>query len=280
MVAKKTGRSTRDSEGTMSLGAHLIELRNRLIICAVAIVVGLVAGWYFSEWVWGVPRLAFVKLKKEGRAALIQYTDISGGFNTRLQVFLFIGVLLACPVWLYQIWAFIVPGLKRKEKRYAFGFLGTAVPLFLLGIYSGWVLLPNIVRVMATFQSPEDAFNIEARNYLDFATKLLIAVGVGFVLPLFLVLLNFIGVLRGKSILRSWRLALLCIILFAAITTPAADLGSMFLLALPIAVLYFAAAGVAILNDRRVDKRRAQEVADYELELSGGADSNASTESA
>ncbi len=280
MVAKKTGRSTRDSEGTMSLGAHLIELRNRLIICAVAIVVGLVAGWYFSEWVWEVLRLPFVQLEKEGRAALIQYTDISGGFNTRLQISLFIGVLLACPVWLYQIWAFIVPGLKRKEKRYAFGFLGTAVPLFLLGIYSGWVLLPNIVRVMATFQSPEDAFNIEARNYLDFATKLLIAVGVGFVLPLFLVLLNFIGVLRGKSILRSWRLALLCIILFAAITTPAADLGSMFLLALPIAVLYFAAAGVAILNDRRVDKRRAQEVADYELELSGGADSNASTESA
>ena len=264
----------------MSLGAHLIELRNRLIICAVAIVVGLVAGWYFSEWVWEVLRLPFVQLEKEGRAALIQYTDISGGFNTRLQISLFIGVLLACPVWLYQIWAFIVPGLKRKEKRYAFGFLGTAVPLFLLGIYSGWVLLPNIVRVMATFQSPEDAFNIEARNYLDFATKLLIAVGVGFVLPLFLVLLNFIGVLRGKSILRSWRLALLCIILFAAITTPAADLGSMFLLALPIAVLYFAAAGVAILNDRRVDKRRAQEVADYELELSGGADSNASTESA
>ena len=280
MVAKKTGRSTRDSEGTMSLGAHLIELRNRLIICAVAIVVGLVAGWYFSEWVWEVLRLPFVQLEKEGRAALIQYTDISGGFNTRLQISLFIGVLLACPVWLYQIWAFIVPGLKRKEKRYAFGFLGTAVPLFLLGIYSGWVLLPNIVRVMATFQSPEDAVNSEARNDLDFATKLLITVGVGFVLPLFLVLLNFIGVLRGKSILRSWRLALLCIILFAAITTPAADLGSMFLLALPIAVLYFAAAGVAILNDRRVDKRRAQEVADYELELSGGADSNASTESA
>lgn len=259
MAEKKRSRRG-GPDGKMSLGAHLIELRNRLIICAVAIVLGLVAGWFFSEWVWDVLRLPFVQLEKEGRAALIQYTDISGGFNTRLQISLFLGVLVACPVWLYQIWAFIVPGLKRKEKRYAIGFLGAAVPLFLLGIYSGWVLLPNIVRVMATFQSSEDAFNIEARNYLDFATKLLIAVGVGFVLPVFLVLLNFIGVLRGKTILSSWRVALLCIILFAAITTPAADLGSMFLLALPIAVLYFAAAGISILHDRRVDKRRAAEL--------------------
>src|SRR5690606_7812788 len=112
----------------------------------------------------------------------------------------------------------------------AIGFLGTAVPLFLLGIYAGWTILPNIVRLMSTFQPTEDAFLIDARKYLDFAVKLLLAVGVGFVMPVFLVLLNFIGVVRGMSILKSWRIAILCIILFAAIATPAADIWSMFLL--------------------------------------------------
>ncbi|WP_243752305.1 twin-arginine translocase subunit TatC [Leucobacter weissii] len=247
----------------MSLGAHLVELRNRLIISGIAIAIGLVAGWFLSEWVWNMLRQPILDLEIDGRTALIQYTDVSSGFDTRVQISLFIAVLLASPVWLYQIWAFIVPGLKRKEKWYAVGFLGTAVPLFLAGVYAGWSVLPNIVRLMSTFQPEEDAFQIEARTYLDFTVKLLLAIGVGFVMPVFLVLLNFIGVLRGRSILASWRVAILCIVLFAAITTPAADLMSMFLLAAPIVVLYFLAAGITILHDRRVDKREAAALAEY-----------------
>ncbi|MGD9607489.1 MAG: twin-arginine translocase subunit TatC [Leucobacter sp.] len=250
----------------MSLGAHLIELRNRLIISAIAIGIGLVAGWFLSDWVWTVLRQPILDLEVDGRTAQITYSDISSGFDTKVQISLFIAVLLACPVWLYQIWAFIVPGLTRKERWYAIGFLGTAVPLFLLGVYAGWNVIPNIVRLMSTFQPTEDAFLIDARKYLDFAVKLLLAVGVGFVMPVFLVLLNFIGVLRGQSILRSWRVAILCIVLFAAITTPAADLMSMFLLAAPIVVLYFAAAGIAVLHDKRVDKRRAADLAEYGID--------------
>src|SRR5699024_4378643 len=161
---------------------------------------------------------------------------------------------------------FIVPGLTRREKLYAVAFLGTAVPLFLAGAFAGWSVIPNIVRLMASFQPAEDAFLITARSYLDFSIKLLLAVGVGFVLPVLLVMLNFLGILRGKSILKSWRVAILCIILFAGIATPAADLMSMFLLAAPITVLYFAAAGVAILHDMRVDKRQAKEFAEYDLD--------------
>lgn len=249
----------------MSLGAHLIELRNRLLISAIAIAVALVAGWFLSDWVWTVLRQPILQLEVEGRTALIQYTDVTSGFDTKVQISLFIAVLLASPVWLYQIWAFLVPGLTRKEKGVAVGFLATAVPLFLLGVYAGWSVLPNIVRLMATFQPAEDAFQITARSYLDFTVKLLLAVGIGFVMPVFLVLLNFIGVLRGQSILKSWRVAILVIILFAGIATPAADLMSMFLLAVPIVILYFAAAGVAILHDRRVDKRQARELAEYGL---------------
>lgn len=255
----------------MSLGAHLIEFRNRLLISAVAIAVALVAGWFLSDWVWTVLRQPILDLEVDGRIAQITYSDISSGFDTKVQISLFIAVLLASPVWLYQIWAFLVPGLTRRERWYAIGFLGTAVPLFLLGVYAGWTVLPNIVRLMSTFQPTEDAFLIDARKYLDFAIKLLLAVGVGFVMPVFLVLLNFIGVLRGASILKSWRVAILCIILFAAITTPAADLMSMFLLAAPIVVLYFAAAGIAILHDKSVDKKRAKEFAEYGIDTSDPA---------
>lgn len=247
----------------MSLGAHLIELRNRIIISAIAIALGLVAGWFFSDWVWDVLRGPILDLELDGRTAQITYSDIGSGFDLRVQIALFIGVVLASPVWLYQIWAFFAPGLTRREKGYAIGFIGVSVPLFLGGVYAGWFVLPNIVRLLSTFQPVEDAFLINARSYLDFTLKLLLAVGIGFVMPVFLVMLNFLGVLRGRSILKSWRVAMLLIILFAAITTPAADLMNMFLLAAPIVVLYFIAAGVSILHDQRVDKRRSEELAEY-----------------
>jgi sec-independent protein translocase protein TatC len=257
-------RKRRDTNGRMSLGEHLVELRTRLFIAAAAIVVGLIAGWFLSEWVWDVLRIPIQDLSGK-RDATITYGDITGGFEVKIQISLFIAVVIASPVWLYQIWAFVAPGLTKREKLYGVAFLGAAVPLFLGGAFAGWLVLPNIVRLMASFQPPEDAFYLDARKYIDFTIKLLLAIGVGFVMPVFLVLLNFIGVVRGASILKSWRIAILVIILFAAIATPAADLLSMFLLAAPIIVLYFMAAGIAILHDKRVDKKRAAELADYDL---------------
>ncbi|MBL3700236.1 sec-independent protein translocase protein TatC [Leucobacter luti] len=250
----------------MSLGDHLVEFRKRLMYSALAIVVALVAGWFLSDGVWDMLRVPIGQLGDQGREAVIAYGDITGAFDTKVQISLFIAVLIASPVWLYQIWAFLAPGLTKREKLYGVGFLAAAVPLFLGGAFAGWMVLPNIVRLLASFQPEQDAFFLDARKYLDFAIKLLLAVGVGFVLPALLVMLNFIGVLRGMSILKSWRVAILCIILFAGITTPAADLMSMFLLAGPMILLYFAAAGIAILHDRRVDKRRAAELDEYGLE--------------
>ncbi|WP_427871210.1 twin-arginine translocase subunit TatC [Leucobacter luti] len=251
----------------MSLGDHLVEFRKRLMISAAAIVVALVAGWFLSAWVWEMLRKPINDLELQGRDAIIAYGDISSGFDTKVQISLFIAILIASPIWLYQIWAFLAPGLTRREKLYGVGFLAAAVPLFLGGAFAGWMVLPNIVRLLASFQPAEDAFYLQARSYLDFAIKLLLAVGVGFVMPAFLVMLNFIGVVRGKSILKSWRIAILVIILFAGITTPAADLMSMFLLAAPMVLLYFGAAGIAILHDKRVDKKRAAEFAEYDIDL-------------
>lgn len=249
----------------MTLGSHLIELRNRLFISAIAIVLAMVAGWYLTPWVWSMLRTPLDQLAASGREVAIQYTDVSSGFDTKVQIAFFFALLISSPIWLYQIWAFIVPGLTRREKWHAVGFLGAAVPLFFAGVYVGWSVLPNIVRLMASFQPEEDAFFMNARTYLDFTTKLMLAVGVGFVLPVLLVILNFLGVLRGMTILKNWRIAVLCIITFAAITTPATELMSMFMLAAPIVVLFFLAAGVAIWHDKIADKKRAAELSEYDL---------------
>lgn len=251
----------------MSLGEHLVELRKRLLISAIAIVVAMVAGWFLSDWVWDMLRQPIEIIAAErGRNAQINYDDVTGAFDLKLKISMFIAVFLASPVWLYQIWAFLSPGLSGKEKRWGIAFLGSALPLFLFGAYVGWSIIPNIVRVLTSFGSDEDALFLSARGYLDFSTKLLLAVGVGFVIPVFIVLLNFVGILSAKAIFKGWRIAILCIILFAAITTPAADVMSMFLLAGPMIVLYFLAGGIAWVHDKRLAKRRAAEFAEYDLD--------------
>lgn len=250
----------------MSLAEHFVELRKRLLISAVAIVIALVAGWFLRFPVWDVLRQPVYDIaEQQGREASINYGDVTSGFDLQVQIALFIALILASPVWLYQIWAFFAPGLTKREKLYTVGFFGSAIPLFLAGIYAGWMVFPNIVRLLISFAPEEDSALLTARPYLDLAVKLMLAVGVGFVVPVFIVLLNFIGVLSARAILKAWRGAILGIILFAGITTPAADLVSMFLLAIPMIALYFLAALIAWLHDRRLRKREASEFAEYDL---------------
>lgn len=260
-------KSARSTEKKMSLGEHLIELRKRLVIAAVAVVLAAVAGWFLSDLVWDALRVPIAQIAEEqGREANINYGDITSAFDLKLQIAFFLAIILASPVWLFQIWAFLAPGLTGKEKRYGIAFLLSAVPLFLLGAYAGWMVLPNIVRLMTSFAPAEDSAFITARSYLDFTIKLMLVVGIGFVLPVFIVLLNFVGVLSAAAIIKGWRIAVLVIILFTAIATPAADLLSMFLLAIPMIILYFAAAGIAVIHDRRLAKHQGDMLAEYDLE--------------
>ncbi|HWH26023.1 MAG TPA: twin-arginine translocase subunit TatC [Pseudolysinimonas sp.] len=245
----------------MSLGQHLVELRKRLMLGALGILAGGVAGWFLYGPVWDAMRQPIAQLARARhdnveRIAL-NYTSITGGFDVQLQVALTIGIVVSSPVWLYQIFAFLVPGLTRREKRFTFGFFFSAVPLFLAGCAAGWWVLPHIVDVMYTFVPAGSTTFFETKYYLDFVLKLVLATGIAFVLPVFLVLLNFIGILSGRTILRGWRWAVLAIAIFTAIATPAADLISMFLLAIPMIVLYFLAVGIALLHDRRAAKKTA-----------------------
>jgi sec-independent protein translocase protein TatC len=253
----------RSSDGRMSLGRHLRELRNRLYRGALAILVGAVAGWFLADWVFEAMRapLAEVALT-QGRLASVNFDRLGGAFDLKIQIAFTVGVIISSPVWLYQVFAFFVPALSRTERRYTFGFFFSAVPLFLAGCVAGWYVLPHIVELLTRFAGAQDSSLITAKDYFDFVLKLVVAVGVAFVLPAFLVLFNAMGILTGISIIRSWRIAILAITVFTAIATPAADVMSMFLLAIPMVLLYLLAAGIAVLND----KRRARRVKTLEAE--------------
>ena len=241
----------------MSLGDHLRELRKRLFISALAIIVAAIAGFVLAPLVIDALRVPINEIA-EARNAQIIYTTVTGAFDLRFQIAMTIGIVIASPIWLFQIFAFLVPGLTSKEKKYTFGFFFSAVPLFFAGAASGWFLFPHMVELLTTFSSNEEATYLDAKIYYDFVIKLVLAIGIGFVLPVFLVLLNFVGVLSAAAILKGWRIAILVIAIFCAIATPAADVVSMFLLAIPMIVLYFVAALIAWLHDRRKAKRAAE----------------------
>lgn len=267
----------------MSLGEHLIELRKRLTRAALAILGGTILGWMIYDLSWVGDLLepvvpgASKALAGQGTWAAISdpvfhiadqlgldpdkitlnFSSLTGALDIQFQVSIVVGIILSSPVWLYQIFAFFVPGLTRRERGYVFGFFFSAVPLFLLGCAAGWMVLPRIVEFMFRFVPPGASQLYDTKTYVDFILKLMLATGVAFVMPVFLVLLNFASVLQGMTILKGWRWAVLVIIVFTALATPAADPISMLLLALPMVVLYFAAVGVALWHDRIAARRRA-----------------------
>lgn len=234
----------------MSLGEHLIELRKRLFRSALAIVAGAIVGWFLATPIWALLQQPITMVAEVyHRETQLVYPTVTSSFDLQMQIAIYVGIFLSSPVWLYQIFAFIVPGLTSREKRYTFGFFFTAVPLFLAGCLAGWFVMPNIVKLLSSFAAEGTASLFTAKEYLHFVVKLILAIGIGFVLPVFLVILNFVGVMTAKGMLSAWRWAILAITVFTAIATPAADVFSMFLLAIPMAVLYFLAVGVAFWHD-------------------------------
>lgn len=241
----------------MSLGAHLIELRKRLFIAAAALVVGMIVAFIVTE---PVIELLSVPIRtiaeQQGREYTgLNFTTVTSGFDLRMRIAFAIGLLISAPVWLWQVWAFIMPGLTKKETQYTWGFLGAAIPLFFGGCTVAFFVLPHVIEIMAGFVPTGMAQFFDYSSYYDFVFKFLIVVGIAFVLPVFLVALNLAGVVSGREILKGWRVAILVCTIFAAITTPPADVFSMLLLMASMIVLYFAATLVSMLFDRRKRKR-------------------------
>jgi len=242
----------------MPLREHLAELRSRLVKSALAIAAGAVVGWFVYKPLLRTLMEPLREIAAErGRLITINFPDVTASFNLQLKLSIYLGVVLASPVWLYQLWAFVVPGLTRREKRYAIGFVGVAVPLFLAGMALAWEVLPNAVRFLTGF-TPQGATNlITADGYLTFVTRMMFAFGVALVIPLFLVALNMAGLVSARTLRRGWRPAVFLSFLFAALASPTPDAGTMLALAFPIVALYMGAVGVAWIIDRRRARRRA-----------------------
>lgn len=262
----------------MPLAEHLRELRNRLAKALLAIVAVTVVAAFFYQEIINVltePILDSIGCEKsfaelaqaEAGAepcAQITINGLLGPFTLALKVSLTAGIVLASPVWLYQLWAFVAPGLHKSEKKYAYAFVATGAPLFLVGAYFAYAVLPTSAKVLIEF-TPSDVDNLlPLDELLDLVTRMVIVFGLSFELPLLLVMLNLTGVLTGKRMLGWWRAMIMGITLFAAIATPSTDPLTMIMLAGPIWVLYFAAVTISLLNDRRRARREALEPDDDE----------------
>lgn len=249
----------------MSLSGHLKELRNRLFWSSIFLVAGSIAGWFMFDAVFAELQRPIVELSKEaGSNATINFPTVVSAFDVRLQVSIFLGVMMSSPVWLFNIWSFITPGLKKKERKYTIWFVVVAVPLFLAGTALAWASLPTFVQVLVGFTPAGSANVINASDYILFTIRILLVFGIAFVLPVVLVLLNFAGVITAQNILKSWRMAIFVSAVVGAIATPVAEPMAMFLLMVPLLILYFVAAGVATLHDKRLARKSAQ--IDLELE--------------
>lgn len=248
------------SDARMPLLDHLRELRKRAFRASVAIVLASAGGWFFYNEI--ITQLALpvcdLKAAQESGATncgALYISGVLGPLNLQIKVALLSGVILSAPFWLYQLWAFIAPGLHRKEKRNSIFFLVSATPFFAAGATLGYLVLPIAIKVLFGFTPNSLANLVKFDDYLDFVMRIILIFGLAFELPVFLVTFNLIGFLRGETILRPWRIWIFSIVLFTAAFTPTADPFTMLLLALPLCALYFMAGGIAMLVDKRRDRK-------------------------
>jgi len=247
----------------MSLVAHLTELRNRLIKALLALALGTVVGflWYdhglltfLTEPYCALP--ADLRLQGDGECRLV-VLDVFGGVLLRLKIGVIAGAVLSSPLWLYQLWAFITPGLKRNEKRYTVAFVAASSLLFAFGTVLAYFTLRKGLQLLLQLAGDEVAFQLTAPDYLGFVISLLVAFGLSFELPLVAVALNLVGILHYSVLARSRRWIFFLTVVFAAVITPTQDPFTMLAMAVPMCLLFEVATQIA----RVVNKRRAKRAA-------------------
>jgi sec-independent protein translocase protein TatC len=252
-------------DGTMSLYDHLRELRYRVIVSALAVVLtSTFAAIFYRQlldavlWPWDLA-LADLKTVNPDVATQVVNRDVSGPFMLALKVSVVAGLIAACPIWLYQLWKFVVPALLEKEKKYARNFLVSAIPLFLMGCAVGYMVLPKGISVMLQF-TPDGlgiVNQLDLNTFLQLELLLVLLFGVSFLLPVILVMLNIAGVVTGAQLAKARTFAIFGCFVFGAVATPSTDPFSMTALALPMAIMYVVAEWICRRNDKAKAKKLA-----------------------
>ncbi|MFP5252390.1 MAG: twin-arginine translocase subunit TatC [Actinomycetes bacterium] len=251
-------------DGRMALADHLRELRARLMRVSAALVLGMVAAWFFYDTLFTLLldpyEDARVRLEAKGVRTEPVLSGVASALLLRIKVSALAAVVATSPFWLYQIWAFIVPGLHAHEKRWTRLFSLIAGPLFISGVAVAYYVLPRGIEVLIGFTQPELQNLVPFDTYLSFIIRMMLVFGVAFEIPVFVVMLNLAGIVRGRTLATYRPWIVVGTFVFAAVATPSTDPFSMIMLAIPMSLLFLVSEGIA----RLVDRRRAGREGSYE----------------
>jgi len=248
------------ADGSMTLIEHVRELRNRLFWASLGLVVGLIVGFLVSQWVFHLLEKPYCALPSSYVGGKCKFLVLGVGDTLilRLKIALWVGLIVGAPVWLYQLWAFIAPGLHRHERKWAYIFVAIAAPLFAVGAVLAYLVVGHSLAFIMDAGVLGEPTQLEVTSYVGFVTSMILLFGVAFEFPLILLMLNFTGVVTGRRLLSWWRIVIFLSFAFAAIATPDPGPFGMTLLAACMSALYFIAVGVAVINDKR--KGRGKEI--------------------
>jgi sec-independent protein translocase protein TatC len=254
-------RRGRTPDGSMPLREHLIELRQRMIKAFVFIALGAIAGWFLYPHILDILKTPYCRIPADHRLSpvpgkcALAFSGPLDGFLLRFKVAAIAGAILSAPFWLYQLWAFVTPGLRRVERRWTVVFVGLSTVLFAAGAVLSYYTLDKALNLLVSTAGPSTFAAIEVSRYIGFVMTMLMVFGVSFELPLLIVLLNRVGIVSAALLLKWQRMAIFLIFLFAAIATPSQDPISMSMLAVPMCLLFEAAVLAAWVHDRRKARR-------------------------
>ncbi len=249
----------------MSVMDHLRELRRRIVWMLIIIAAGAVIGWIFYDPILRFLMHPYCSVPPEhrfhsggpGNSCDLIYTGVLDGFTARLKVSFIAGAVLTAPLWLYQIWAFVTPGLRPNERKYTRAFVAASTLLFAAGVTLAYVVLAKGLRVLLAAAGTGTQALLTVNAYLSFVVLMLVVFGAAFELPLLVVMANLAGVLPSRWLRKSQRVAIFLIFLFAAVATPSTDPFTMCAMAVPMVLLFEGAVAFAIVHDRRKARRKA-----------------------
>jgi sec-independent protein translocase protein TatC len=241
-------------DGRMPLMEHLRELRNRVVKIAIAIIAGAIVSWVFYDRIWDFMQrpycraVGYCKVNTLGHSLFI--SNVMDGFYLHIKVSVLAGAVITSPIWLYQLWAFVAPGLYAREKRWTYAFLGSAVPLFALGCYFAFLAMSRGLEFFLSMAGGLTAL-FTADSYIGYWVAMIVGIGLCFEVPLFLVILNMARVVTHERFRKWRRLIIFLVFVFAGIASPSPDPLTMLLLGGVVVVLVEAAEVIIYFNDKR-----------------------------